>query len=103
MEEMQALQIRFPARLLAARRDDRGVLYQLVYRTDNETYVIHHDDPEGPPWLEDGAPAGSPRLISGCGGPSWPTPPHSTNITSWAGVAHLPRPFALPRPNPSLG
>jgi hypothetical protein len=58
MEEMQALQIRFPARLLAARRDDRGVLYQLFYRTDNETYVIHHDDPEGPPWLEDGGASG---------------------------------------------
>jgi len=36
MEEMQALQMRFPARLLAARRDD----------------------PEGPAWLEDGRASG---------------------------------------------
>jgi hypothetical protein len=34
------------------------VLYQLFYRTDNETYVIHHDDPEGPAWLEDGRASG---------------------------------------------
>jgi hypothetical protein len=30
------------------------VVYSLFYRSDDEHYVVHHDDPSGLAWLEDG-------------------------------------------------
>jgi hypothetical protein len=51
---MHKLEIRFPGEALASYRDNRGVVYSLFYRSDDEHYVVHYDDPSGPAWLEDG-------------------------------------------------
>jgi hypothetical protein len=54
MSEMQTLEIRFSGEELASYRDNRGMVYRLLYRSDDEHYVVHHDDPSGLAWLEDG-------------------------------------------------
>jgi hypothetical protein len=56
MDEWQRLEIRFQGEALGSYTDDRGVTYRLFKRSgdDYDYYVIHHDDPEGPAWLEDG-------------------------------------------------
>jgi hypothetical protein len=54
MTEMLRLEIRFEGEELASYRDNRGVVYSLFYRSDDEHYVVHHDDPSGLAWLEDG-------------------------------------------------
>jgi hypothetical protein len=58
MSEMQTLEIRFSGEELASYRDNRGVVYRLFYKTDDERYAIHHDDPSGPAWLEEGGSMG---------------------------------------------
>ena len=55
---MHRLEIRFPGEALASYRDNRGVVYSLFYRSDAEHYVVHHDDPSGTAWLEDGRAMG---------------------------------------------
>jgi hypothetical protein len=47
------------------RRAPRWIGPPLFYKTDNEHYAIHHDDPtSGEAWLEDGGNAGlTPAFI----------------------------------------
>jgi hypothetical protein len=63
MTEMQTLEIRFSGEELASYRDNRGMVYRLLYRSDDEHYVVHHDDPSGPAWLEDGRDGLTPADI----------------------------------------
>lgn len=64
MTEMQTLEIRFSGEELASYRDSRGVVYRLFYKTDNEHYAIHHDDPTSEEaWLEDGRGGLTPAQI----------------------------------------
>jgi hypothetical protein len=51
--------------------DDNACLDEetgLLYRSDDEHYVVHHDDPSGPAWLEDGRNGLTPADIR-WGGP----------------------------------
>jgi hypothetical protein len=54
MSETNRLEIRFPGEELAPYTSEGGVTYRLFYRSDDEHYVVHNDDPRGPAWLEDG-------------------------------------------------
>ena len=53
---MNTLEVRFPGEELASHRNSRGVIAKLFYRNDETVfvgYIVHHDDPSGPAWLED--------------------------------------------------
>jgi hypothetical protein len=56
MSEEQRLELRFHGESLGSYTYNRGVAYRLFKRSGQgyDYYVIHHDDPEGPAWLEDG-------------------------------------------------
>jgi hypothetical protein len=56
--ELQTVAIRFEGEERASYTDRRGVTYRLLWNDVEEYYVIHHDDPEGPAWLEDGCAKG---------------------------------------------
>jgi hypothetical protein len=56
--ELQKMEIMFEGEELASYTDRRGVTYRLLWNDVEEYYVIHHDDLEGPAWLEDGRNSG---------------------------------------------
>jgi hypothetical protein len=60
--ELQTMEVRFEGEERASYTDRRGVTYRLFWNAVEEHYVIHHDDPEGPAWLEDARGRGLTEL-----------------------------------------
>jgi hypothetical protein len=56
--ELQTIEVRFEGEERASYTDRRGVAYRLLWNDVEEHYVVHHDDPEGVAWVEDGRTKG---------------------------------------------
>jgi hypothetical protein len=61
--ELQRMEIRFEGEERASHTGRSGVTYRLLWNDVEEHYVVHHDDPEGLAWLEDGGGKGLPEVV----------------------------------------